>query len=518
MSPETLTRVGRRQCDYPANDGIFCGSAGITAEMKRIGLRASFGIDSTLHAVRKGPVIRLDLSTESSQHLLFRMLQSSRLLIVWVAPPCGTASRAREIPLPNCNHQPPVLRTDSSPDGLENLEPHLLLRIARANAMYDLTAAVCILCTQNKVAWITENPSNSLFWRTSMWQQVHQQCNPLYVHHHACVYGSQRKKSTVLACQGIPQIKRICKQCDGQHLHLQWGIESTTQRFATALEVSYPHKLCQEVAACVQDYATSQGIQILPQDLAQASDTPQADDDCSRAFASQGTTKLRLPQLMPEYKQILHVCLPAEVCVWPLKSYLQGPRVIGPHFLPENTRVLSMQPDTEGVEVALPANKCTFGIPWTPHKFIKEAALRGHPNSLSLAIPPELKSAIWSLATSPPDQVAQLRAAFFKKWMNKASELHEQELGLKESMDPELKKIVQNKKIIIFEQMINEYQIADKEAPKILSEGVDMAGRIPASDNLPRQFFPATVPEEDLEALGPVLNEAACPEQLLQMT
>ena len=247
--------------------------------------------------------------------------------------------------------------------------------------MYNLAAAVCILCTQNKVAWITENSGNSLFWRTSMWQQVHQQCNPLYVHHHACMYGSQSKKSTVLACQGIPQVKQICKQCDGQHLHLQWGVESTTQRFATALEVSYPHKLRQEVATCVQDYAASQGIQILPQDLAQASDAQQAEDDRSRAFASQGTTKLRLPQLMPEYKQILHVCLPAEVCVWPLKSYLQGPHMIGPHFLPENTRVLSMQPDTEGVEVALPASKCTFGIPWTPDEFIKEAALRGHPNS-----------------------------------------------------------------------------------------------------------------------------------------
>ena len=266
--------------------------------------------------------------------------------------------------------------------------------------------------------------------------------------------------------------------------------------------------MCQEVAACVQDYATSQGIQILPQDLAQASDTQQADDDRSRAFASQGTTKLRLPQLMPEYKQILHVCLPAEVCVWPLKSYLQGPHMIGPHISFLRTPVCC---------------QCSLiqkGLKWhcqqtsallasRGRRIIKEAALRGHPNSLSLAIPPELKSAIWSLATSPPDQVAQLRAAFFKKWMNKASELHEQELGLKESMDPELKKIVQNKKIIIFEQMINEYQIADKEAPKILSEGVDMAGRIPASDNLPRQFFPATVPEEDLEALGPVLNQAA---------
>ena len=191
-----------------------------------------------------------------------------------------------------------------------------------------------------------------------MWQQVHEQCSPIHVHHHACMYGFLRKKSTVLACQEIPQTDRICKQCDGKHEHMKWNIENTTQKFATALEVSC--HLCQKIASCVQDYAKSQGIQTLPQDLVQASDMHQADNDRSRAFASQGTNKLHLPQLMPEYKQILHICLPAEVCVWPLKSYLKGPHMIGPHFLPENTRVLSMQSDIEGVEVALPANKCTL--------------------------------------------------------------------------------------------------------------------------------------------------------------
>ena len=35
-------------------------------------------------------------------------------------------------------------------------------------------------------------PGNSLFWRTSRWRQVHTQCDPIYVHRHACVYGSHR--------------------------------------------------------------------------------------------------------------------------------------------------------------------------------------------------------------------------------------------------------------------------------------------------------------------------------------
>ena len=71
--------------------------------------------------------------------------------------------------------------------------------------------------------------------------------------------------------------------------------------------------------------------------------------------------------------------------MWPVKSYLNGPCWIGLHFLPEHSRVLSMQPDTERKEVALPANWCSFGIPWTPEEFIQEAARRGRPNSLSLA-------------------------------------------------------------------------------------------------------------------------------------
>ena len=434
--PRTTERVGNHIQRFFSLE-VFCGAAGITAALKRIGLKASFGIDSTLYAVRKGPVIRLDLSTESAQHLLFRVLQSSRLLIVWIAPPCGTASRARELPLPNCKYQPPVLRTDEFPDRLTNLAPHLLQRLAKANAMYDLAAAVCVLCAQNNVAWITENPVDSLFWRTFMlWGQVHQQC--------------------VLPCMSI--IMRACMGLNARS-QLCWHAKGFLKSagFASSARASTN---------------TSHGVwNLSPKSLPQS----------SFRFPRHGQS-----QAAP--------------------TDLKGPQMIGPHFLPENTRVLSMQPDTEGVEVALPANKCSFGIPWTPEEFIKEAAARGHPNSLSLAIPPELKSAIWNLATSSPEQIAQFRAAFFKKWMNKASDLHEQEIALKESMDPELKKIVANKKILIFEGVIAEYGISDKDAPKILSEGVDMAGRIPASDDLPKQFFPATIPEEELDALGPVLT------------
>ena len=51
--------------------------------------------------------------------------------------------------------------------------------------------------------------------------------------------------------------------------------------------------------------------------------------------------------------------------------------------------------------------------------------------------------------------------------------------------------------------------VNDTEAPKLLSEGVDLTGEIPVSNDLPRRYAPASVHEDELEALAPVLNDAA---------
>ena len=135
--------------------------------MRQLGLSACFGIDNFLVPSRTGPVIRLDLSLKASQHLVFQILNSDQLVFVWMAPPCGTASRAREIALSNAQPGPRPLRSDEFPDGILGLQEHDAHRVQKANELYQFVTQICVVCTQKGLSWAVEFPFSSLFWRTS---------------------------------------------------------------------------------------------------------------------------------------------------------------------------------------------------------------------------------------------------------------------------------------------------------------------------------------------------------------
>ena len=84
---------------------------------------------------RKGKIIQLDLLLLSHQGLLWKWLGSPGLAAVWLAPPCGTSSRAKEIPLP-WEDEPHALRSVEYPEGLPGLGPSDAERVAKANELY----------------------------------------------------------------------------------------------------------------------------------------------------------------------------------------------------------------------------------------------------------------------------------------------------------------------------------------------------------------------------------------------
>ena len=99
-----VQRSGQVQCTAPQTIQecwvleIFAGSAGITSAAASAGLKRSVGVDNVRVPRRKGKIIQLDLLLLSHQGLLWKWLGSPGLAAVWLAPPCGTSSRAREIP------------------------------------------------------------------------------------------------------------------------------------------------------------------------------------------------------------------------------------------------------------------------------------------------------------------------------------------------------------------------------------------------------------------------------------
>ena len=68
--------------------------------------------------------------------------------------------------------QPQPLRSDDHPDGLPALSEKGKARVESANASYKATADLLSMLIQWKVSVSIENPSKSLFWKTSWIQKL----------------------------------------------------------------------------------------------------------------------------------------------------------------------------------------------------------------------------------------------------------------------------------------------------------------------------------------------------------
>ena len=77
---------------------VFCGHAGIATALQQQGFEVK-AIDwqGNKHKPRI-PILRHDLTLPEEQQRVRKDLKSA--LIKWLAPPCGTMTRAREIPVP----------------------------------------------------------------------------------------------------------------------------------------------------------------------------------------------------------------------------------------------------------------------------------------------------------------------------------------------------------------------------------------------------------------------------------
>ena len=99
---------------------LCAGSGGLSLELFRAGF-STVAVDHSANRHKsKDPCVKLDLAVDSGWAILYDLLESGRLLYAHGAPPCGTASRARERPVPihlrrKGAPNPQPLRTDEFP-------------------------------------------------------------------------------------------------------------------------------------------------------------------------------------------------------------------------------------------------------------------------------------------------------------------------------------------------------------------------------------------------------------------
>ena len=233
--------------------------AALTRALTREGFSGT-GIDFKMN--KDKPVARtvwLDLATEFGQKAFCAIIRDKSKLICYVhfAPPCGTASRAREVRVKD-GPDPKPLRTNDCPDGLKDLEGKNLERVLTANKLYRFTAIAVVALHRDGIPWSIENPKNSLMWLTSWFSnmiaiadEVDSDFTFSKVTFHACMHGGQRDKATTF-WYGIVDLSELEATCDGLHSHLPWGrTKEPGTNWATGEERNYPDLLCRRIATRV---------------------------------------------------------------------------------------------------------------------------------------------------------------------------------------------------------------------------------------------------------------------------
>ena len=372
---------------------LCAGSAGLSSALRECGFRVlPVDHNGNRHATKVKCLI-LDLTSPSADKILTDLLQSGQVLFVHFGPPCGTASRARERPIPASQvaqgaPQPVPLRSAKFPRGLSNLRPNDRAKVTAANIIYDLCLRIVLMCISLGVLFSVENPSNSWLWSIQGWTDLLASKDVSIVDLQLCMFGGQRNKWLRLVCSpGLFEGMRI--SCDGLHPHLPWGAmrSGNTWQFATAQEAEYPKKFCVDMAFNVLDAAALRGIAPLPGSLAAPGLSDKQNRQLSRAMVGKLVRGRVLPQLVPEFISATeYSSMPSGKQFKLLRQFYRG-------------------------EGGSQSEIFIVGEYRSPESFMLEGAKAIHPIDLPSAVPDITKVALFNILTLGPCEITRKEAS-----------------------------------------------------------------------------------------------------------
>ena len=483
---------------------VFCGRGRLSVALRDQGLSV-LPVD---HRVRCNElqVVRLDLTDANDISVFLEMLCTANVCVAHFGPPCGTASRARERPLPSelAHIASPPLRSDSSPFGVQGLTASQAARVRSANMLYVVTlVSVWILSVRGSFL-SCENPSSSLFWRVadllaqdlpdpSAWSTLED------VHFHACMWGSSRnKRTTFRATPGL--CTGLAAECDGSHEHSSWTPSATAQGvvFPTSGEAEYPRELASAYASFALTALQTKGLKTEQSQLSSGVLRPRD----LRAF-----TKKRVPPLLAEYWLVLPAsCLPVG---WPHRLLprwavfpKRGDKVV---LISGPQDVLALQPYAKrpSTLVAIKAEGAKgtepmAGVYRLPFQTLAATRNLSHPMELHLPVPDLLVRAVVNVLRVGPAHLAFHRTSVLQKIMARSEALKQREKKLHENLHPDLQKVLAGKNTILWEQLLREYEFPDPGLVEEVRQGFELVGPANCSGVFPKFYKP---PQQSVEKL-----------------
>ena len=491
---------------------IFAGSARVTAFLRHLGMSDSFGVDHIL-GKSAGKVVLADLRSESGQELCFSWVKSPSCIGIFAAPPCGTCSRARELPLRLPSGEvvrgPPPLRSPHHPDGLPGLSGTNLAKVSSANCLYAFLTSIALWCCKNKKIVCIENPKNSLYWRTSFFAPLTQLL--AFTVHQACAYGSERPKQTALAHNhaAFAKINKLCPGESPSHKHKPWGLVDGAAVFATKEETAYPLPLAYEIAFAIASCAVAQGWQPPQSELRQ----PQSlSYHHLRAIVGTQPKASKIAPVVAEFARIVMVPLaPTEAPPVPMHNVLQEEwRGVPPgsKLIRSSLNRLNGEFGPQPLDCETPQNYCTFGIFRSPEAFVQYAVQVGHPINLANCLPQVLADALADSVRLSPKDLMQARSEKLKSWIARARELRPQEDALHKSLPSHAQLILAPKRILLWKSLLEEFGYPDPEVVDEVVNGTELTGQVPFVPCFDLNFRPASSSVDNLKRNAGASNQA----------
>ena len=482
---------------------IFCGQAKLSAALRARGFQV-FSVD---HKAQRGiAILQLDVSVQSQRQLAVDLLRHPLMFYAHFAPPCGTASSARSIPLPQLQHPPEPLRSLEEPLGLASLTGLDLTRVTMANSLYSFTALACVDLHAEQKLWSVENPGSSLMWVHPDMQKL-STVTPLYaIAFHTCMFGAERRKETAIWAN-VQEFSALERCCDEKHSHQPWGLvkSGSKRKFATTEECAYNKQLAAAWADVVVNAALNRGLAPKPTSMLDV--TPQharQHQITNKAVLGMLPRGKTIPPLLTDLMQPAEFVLPNSIDP---RSLTVGARIPDNKSFPAGTkllRLIAFDKNGGNDEEAMGCGKSSgvsavLGIPREPLDYLAEVCKLVHPVVQQMRVPEVLTQSMMMSA----GQIADVRAKWARRALDIIKDLAGAEKELHSHLPNHAQKILKRKRLLFFKRQLELIDYPDAKIADEMAAGHPLFGWLDASNVFPPCLRPPQMHPDCLRAMAP---------------
>ena len=495
-SLDTTTTVPSSPCTKHTANAIelCCGSANWSAALRKQGIEA-IGVDFERNPQKPAaPIVNCDLSTLQGQTKVLELDSEMKFDVLHAAPPCGTASRARERPLPASLVKqgiptPRQLRSNQFPEGLPSLTGNELMRVTLENKIYTFVLQMCIDRHKNKRLFSLENPDTSYFWLVPLAIVLLMMPGVKCVIFAQCLHGGSRPVMRRWV-SNIPGMETLAGGCPGQsktHVHLAFGAakQSGIWKFATAEEATYPVVLCNKTAKIAAAALQSRGIMLQLDNILQSHTQASTKRHCVRAEGGKFVRGNKLPPIISEFLTTANMLIPTTAQsndTIPLQNSHKG-------------KVLRITGEPTG-EPSF--RQAAVGVYRNPKEFVDAAWEICHPIDMISSLPEVLLRNIFWLITTSTEDIRLFRTKALQTLRLKAAELAVPNAQIHSSLPPEMETVLKDKHFKLMEWALQQAGYADTAVVTAIISGTPLTGTVQRSGIFPERLKPASLDKDEL--------------------